>query len=94
MEYLSSGDLERVMGLLYGGQDYEYNFHFQTYDFKRMEHLLTDAGFSKISRYNWYEFLPENFDDFSRAYLPHMDFEHGRLMSLNITAIKNIEIGV
>ena len=27
-EYLSSGDLEKVMGLLYGGQNYKYNFHF------------------------------------------------------------------
>ena len=88
---IGAGDLEKVMGLLYGGQNYKYNFHFQTYDFKRIEYLLTNAGFSKISRYDWCDFLPENFDDFSRAYLPHMDFEHGRLMSLNIIAIKDIE---
>lgn len=88
MEYLSSGDLERVMGLLYGGQGYDYNFHFQAYDFKRMEYLLTEAGFVNINRYEWKDFLPKGFDDFSRAYLPHMDFEKGRLMSLNILAIK------
>ena len=27
-------------------------------------------------------------DDCSRAYLPHMDFENGRLMSLNVVARK------
>ena len=87
-EYASSKNLELIMGLLYGGQDYEYNFHYQTYDFKRLSNLLKDVGFSEIKRYNWQDFLPENYDDFSRAYIPHMDFENGRLMSLNIIAIK------
>ena len=87
-EYLSSRNLELVMGLLYGGQNYEYNFHYQTYDFKRLSALLKDAGFSEVKRYDWREFLPADYDDFSRAYLPHMDFEHGRLMSLNVIAIK------
>jgi predicted SAM-dependent methyltransferase len=87
-EYISSGDLEQVMGLLYGGQDYNYNFHFQAYDFKRMEYLLTEAGFANVVRYEWKDFLPKDFDDFSRAYLPHMDLKKGRLMSLNILAIK------
>lgn len=87
-EYLSSKNLELVMGLLYGGQNYEYNFHYQTYDFKRLSDLLTAAGFSKVELYDWREFLPPNYDDYSRSYLPHMDFEHGRLMSLNVIAVK------
>ena len=87
-EYMSSKNLELVMGLLYGGQNYEYNFHYQAYDFKRLSELLRRAGFSDIKRYDWREFLPKDYDDFSRAYLPHMDFEHGRLMSLNVVAVK------
>jgi len=88
-EYHSNGRiLEPIMGLLYGRQDYEYNIHYHTFDFKLMEKLLTKAGFCNIGRYEWQDFLPEGFDDFSRAYLPHMDFNKGRLMSLNITAIK------
>ena len=87
-EYLSSRDLERVMGLLYGGQNYEYNFHYQAYDFKRLTNLLISAGFSDVKRYDWRDFLPSDYDDYSRAYLPHMDFEHGRLMSLNVVATK------
>lgn len=87
-EYQKSGDLNAVMGLLYGGQDYEYNFHFQAFDFRRLKGLLEEAGMTSVQRYRWQDFLPEGYDDFSRAYLPHMDFEHGRLMSLNVIAEK------
>lgn len=87
-EYLSSKNLDIVMGLLYGGQDYEFNYHRQTYDFKRLSDLLNNAGFSDVQRYDWREFLPKDYDDYSRSYLPHMDFENGRLMSLNVTARK------
>ena len=88
-EYLSTRNLDLVMGLLYGGQNHKFNFHYQTYDFKRLSGLLQRAGFSKVERYDWRDFLPQGgYDDFSRAYLPHMDFEHGRLMSLNVVAVK------
>ncbi len=87
-EYLATKNLETVMGLLYGGQNYEYNFHYQAYDFRRLEDLLKRSGFSDVERYDWREFLPEDYDDFSRAYLPHMDFDRGRLMSLNVIAKK------
>ncbi|GMO47366.1 MAG: hypothetical protein Ta2B_29430 [Termitinemataceae bacterium] len=76
-----------VLGLLYGGQNYDYNFHYQTYDFSRLKKLLESAGFSNIACYDWEDFLPDGYDDYSRAYLPHMDFENGTLMSLNVTAV-------
>jgi predicted SAM-dependent methyltransferase len=87
-EYAEHKNLNSVLGLLYGGQNYEYNFHYQVYDFGRLKTLLENAGFSGISHYDWREFLPADYDDFSRAYLPHMDFENGRLMSLNVIAVK------
>ena len=87
-EYVSGKDLDILLGLLYGGQNYEYNFHYQTYDFKRLEKLLNKVGFVDVREYDWRGFLPEGYDDFSKAYLPHMDFENGRLMSLNIEAMK------
>lgn len=86
--YLADHDLESVMGLLYGGQNYDGNFHYQTYDENRMKRLLMEAGFTTAERYEWRDFLPDGYDDFSRAYLPHMDFEKGKLMSLNILARK------
>jgi len=87
-EYRENSDLNIVLGLLYGGQDHEYNFHYQAYDLKRLTKLLEQAGFSEVKEYEWSDFLPAGFDDFSRAYLPHMDFENGRKMSLNIIATK------
>lgn len=87
--YQKNKDLNELMGLLYDGQNYDYNYHYQCFDFDRIKVLLGEANFSEVKRYNWKEFLPEGFDDFSRAYLPHMDFANGVLMSLNIIARKS-----
>lgn len=87
--YQKNKDLNELMGLLYGGQNYDYNYHYQCFDFDRIKVLLGEANFFEVKRYKWEEFLPEGFDDFSRAYLPHMDFANGVLMSLNIIARKS-----
>lgn len=87
-EYVENKDLACFQGLLYGGQTYDYNFHHVAFDFKMLERLMEDAGFHQVSRYDWSSFLPAGYDDFSRAYLPHMDFEKGRLMSLNVLGYK------
>lgn len=87
-EYQTNNNLEMLMGLLYGGQNYEYNYHYQTFDKTVLEKKLRQVGFVHIEEYDWRDFLPKDYDDFSRAYLPHMDFEHGRLMSLNLIARK------
>ena len=87
-EYIENRDLQCFQGLLYGGQTYDYNFHHVAFDYGMLKSLLENAGFHNVQRYNWQEFLPEDYDDYSRAYLPHMDFINGRLMSLNIMAVK------
>jgi len=87
-EYQEKKDLLCFQGLLYGGQTYDYNFHHVAFDFTVLHSFLVEAGFANIERYDWQSFLPENYDDYSRSYLPHMDFEHGRLMSLNVLARK------
>lgn len=89
-EYMENKDLQCFQGLLYGGQTYDYNYHHVAFDFKVLESFLSSAGFVEVSRYDWHEFLPDNYDDYSRAYLPHMDFENGRCMSLNVIAKKRI----
>jgi len=87
-EYIENKDLTSFQGLLYGGQTYDYNFHHVTFDFSMIEKLLKDVGLHEVSRYDWQNFLPEGYDDYSRAYIPHMDFNNGRLMSLNVVARK------
>ena len=87
-EYLSDKNLDKLQSFMHGGHKYEQDYHYQTYDFKRLSDLLNRAGFSDVQRYDWHEFLPPDYDDYSRSYLPHMDFENGRLMSLNVIAKK------
>lgn len=81
-------DMELIMGLLYGGQDYEYNFHYVAFDFKYLEKSLKKVGFKNVYRYDWRKTIHKDYDDFSQAYIPHMDNEHGILMSLNVEAEK------
>lgn len=86
-EYMENKNLGSLLGLLYGGQDYEYNYHKIVFDFKKIKEILEKLNFKEIQKYNYQDFLSEEFDDFSKAFLPHMD-RNGRLMSLNILAIK------
>ncbi len=89
-EYQEKKDLQCFQGLLYGGQTYDYNYHHVAFDFIVLNAFLMEAGFSGVERYDWRDFLPEDYDDYSRSYLPHMDFENGRLMSLNVVATKQV----
>jgi predicted SAM-dependent methyltransferase len=85
--YVKTGNLNSIMGLLYGGQDYDENYHYITFDFNSLNNDLSTIGFKTIREYNYKTTDHAHIDDFSKAYLPHMD-ENGILMSLNIEAIK------
>ncbi|MFC1945689.1 hypothetical protein ACFLW1_00650 [Chloroflexota bacterium] len=50
--------------------------------------MLDGAGFYNVHREDWRETEHRDHDDFSRAYLPHIDKENGTLVSLNIEAEK------
>ena len=55
-----------------------------------MRSTLLKSGFESVDMYDWRDLLPENYDDYSKAYLPHMDVKNGKLMSLNMMARKPI----
>ena len=86
--------LDMVLGPLYGrmavgapdGQHIVY--HRTVYDFESLGALLESAGFEDVRRYDWRQTLHRDYDDFSQAYVPHMDKENGRLISLNVEADK------
>ncbi len=86
--YNSTKDLPSLVGLLYGGQDNVFNTHYIIFDLETITNYLTAVGFTEIREYDWRGTEHAEFDDFSQAYLPHMDKENGMLMSLNIEAIK------
>lgn len=86
--YLKYKDLKLITGPLYGRQNYEYNIHYTTFDYFSLYNCLQDAGFKKVKRYDWKETEHSNVDDYSQAYIPHMDKENGTLISLNVEANK------
>ena len=87
-KYRQGAPLSTLLGFLYGGQRNEYDYHKIGFDFEFLCSALKSAGFENIERYNWRETEHANIDDYSQAYLPHMDKENGTLMSLNVEAIK------
>lgn len=82
--------LQGVVGPLYGkmelcGKDI---FHKTTYDFETLKRLLEYSGFHNVHRYDWRKTEHADVDDFSQAYIPHMDKENGTLISLNVECVK------
>jgi len=83
-------DHRGILGPLYGkmkvGNDFIY--HKTTYDFNSLKKLLESVGYKNIQRYNWYDTIHKDYDDFSQSFIPHMDKKNGLLISLNVEAEK------
>jgi ubiquinone/menaquinone biosynthesis C-methylase UbiE len=92
--YLKYKDLNLIHGPLYGRWEIPSStgptiiYHKTCYDFVSLQRTLSDSGFINIHRYDWRETEHKNYDDYSQAYIPHMDKEHGKLISLNVEATK------
>lgn len=78
--------LFQVLGPLYGRMPMNDTtiYHRTTYDFPTLQQVLEKAGFSNVRHYDWRTTEHAEFDDHSQAYIPHMDKEHGVLISLNV----------
>jgi len=86
--YMENKNLDEIIGPLFGGQTYLYNIHYNTFDFNSILKVLKQAKFKNVRLYDWRETEHSNIDDFSQAYIPHMDKENGTLISLNVEAQK------
>ena len=92
--YAQYKDLDKILGPLYGRmriktpEGEKTIYHKTVYDFKSLKEALTSAGLKNIRRYDWRQTMHKDYDDFSQAYIPHMDKEHGVLISLNVEAEK------
>ncbi len=91
--YQEYGTLDLILGPLFGRIEVETPekrvfYHKTVYDFQSLKGVLEAAGFTDVQRYRWQETLHKEYDDFSQAYIPHMDKENGRLISLNVEAIR------
>lgn len=86
--YQRENRIELVIGALFGRQDYLYNIHYNVFDFASLAQSLVQAGFVNVRPYDWRATEHADVDDFSQAYIPHMDKEHGTLISLNVECDK------
>lgn len=92
--YQKTKDLNNILGPLYGAMEISTEsgkislYHKTTYNFDSLKNILTDAGFSKVTKYRWQDTIHKDFDDHSQAYYPHMDKENGILVSLNVECLK------
>lgn len=86
--YQYTRNLIPLITLIYGGQKYDLDYHYIIFDFKTLSEILTKVGFKDIKKYDWKTTEHFYVDDYSQAYLPHLDKLYGRLMSLNVEARK------
>lgn len=80
--------LSGLIGLICGGQRDQYDFHKMIFDEPFLTKALLAAGFSAARRWDWRQTEHAAIDDYSQAYLPHLNKETGMLMSLNIEGVK------
>jgi len=59
------------------------------YDLRSLKKLLKACGFNSIERYDPYDFLPDSYDDYSKAHVPHMNRD-GISICLNLECKKNV----
>jgi predicted SAM-dependent methyltransferase len=91
--YRQSGALDLILGPLYGRMEISSDksnllYHRTVYDFRSLQRVLADAGFRNVRRYDWRNTIHKDYDDFSQAYIPHMQKDTGILISLNVEAEK------
>lgn len=80
--------LSGLVGLVCGGQRDSTDFHKMIFDSTLLTDSLLEVGFSSVRPWDWRDTDHSHIDDYSQAYLPHLDKEHGKLMSLNLEATK------
>ncbi len=80
--------LNGLIGLVCGGQRNSYDFHKMIFDEPLLTRVLSDTGFRAVRRWDWRTTEHAAIDDYSQAYLPHLDKERGQHVSLNLEAVK------
>ena len=79
-----------ILGPLYGKWKIKkdtYIYHRTVYDKDSLTNLLISLGFNSVKEYSAERFLPKGYDDYSLAYIPHMD-RAGIQMHLNLECVK------
>ena len=80
--------LTGLIGLVTGGQRDTFDFHKMIFDRELLSQGLLRVGFKNVRPWDWRTTEHANVDDYSQAYLPHLDKVNGRHMSLNLEGLK------
>lgn len=89
--YYESGlvdGLSGLVGLIVGGQRDGNDYHKMIFDEPFLRRALLSTGFTAVRRWDWRSTEHSGIDDYSQAYIPHLRKADGRLMSLNLEALK------
>ena len=89
--YKKYDNMELIYGFLYGRytrSKKEPVYHKIIHTHKTLKENLLKAGFESIRTYDWEKTIHKDYDDYSQAYIPHMQKDTGLMMSLNVEAIK------
>ena len=86
--YIRNRNLKLIESFLHGGQKYPEDLHYTSWNREKLEEVLRFTGFKNFVEWNWKSTEHSYIDDYSQAYLPHMDKIHGMQMSLNIECTK------
>jgi predicted SAM-dependent methyltransferase len=93
--YRETGRLELILGPLHGRMEVSTPegsrmiYHRTVYDFESLRAMLHAAQFTDVHRYDWRMTGHAEEDDFSQAYIPHLDKTGGKLISLNVEAARD-----
>jgi len=93
--YMKYGDFSLIHGPLYGRIEVKtpsgviVKYHRTCYDFQSLRNLLRESGFSDVRPWDWRLTEHAEYDDYSQAYIPHMNKKNGILISLNVEATKS-----
>ena len=86
--YLVCKDMDELQGFLVGGQKNPFDYHYQVFDFPRLCTVLEESNFKDFKISDWRTWDHSYVDDYSQAYLPHMDKINRMLMSINMECKK------
>jgi len=86
--YHLHGDLNVLKHFIWGGGKYHLDWHYDGWDLSTLTKDLWSIGFRSVRTYKWQDTEHYYVDDYSQAYLPHLDKVNGVLMSLNVEATK------
>jgi predicted SAM-dependent methyltransferase len=87
---LTANNIDKVVGPLFGRwsvDDATTIYHKCVYNRAKLQELILQAGFLEMN--DWdplvdFGISPEDYDDYSKAFFPHMNFRSGFSISLNV----------